>query len=74
MTLQSRTFRIAGMHCASCAISIDWELEDLDGVVEAKTSYADNCLKVVLDPLLVGEAEIMAAVVRAGFAATPEEG
>jgi len=74
MTLQRRTFRIAGMHCASCAITIDWELEDMDGVVEAKTSYAHNCLTVVLDPLLVGEAQIMDAVARAGFAATPEQG
>lgn len=34
------TLAIEGMHCTSCAMTIDEELEDLPGVKRAKTSYA----------------------------------
>jgi copper chaperone CopZ len=33
-------FKISGMNCGSCAMNIDFELEDLAGVISAKTSYA----------------------------------
>jgi len=35
-----KKFKITGMHCSSCAITIDMDLEDLDGVKMSKTSYA----------------------------------
>lgn len=63
----SRTFVITGMHCASCAMSIDWELEDVDGVIEAKTSYAKARTEVRYDPDKVSEADLVAAVERAGY-------
>lgn len=31
---------IDGMHCSSCAINIDMDLEDVPGVKSARTSYA----------------------------------
>lgn len=34
------TFNISGMHCSSCAMNIDGELEDISGVIRAETSYA----------------------------------
>lgn len=33
-------FKIDGMYCTACAINIDFDLEDLDGVSSAKTNYA----------------------------------
>lgn len=30
---------IRGMHCSSCAMTIDEELEELEGVAEARTSF-----------------------------------
>ncbi len=33
-------FKIQGMHCTSCAMNIDGELEDTEGIKEAKTNYA----------------------------------
>jgi Cu+-exporting ATPase len=33
-------FTISGMHCVSCALTIDDALEELPGVRQAKTSYA----------------------------------
>lgn len=68
-----RRFEIAGMHCTSCAITIDWEIEDLPGVAESRTSYADARTEVVFDPDRVSEAEILAAIGRAGFTARAAE-
>lgn len=62
-----RTFAVDGMHCASCAMSIDWELEDVDGVIEAKTSYAKARTDVRYDPGKVSEADLVAAIERAGY-------
>ena len=47
MTKQRLT--IKGMHCGSCAMNIDEELEELDGVDEAKTSYRKEVTDVVFD-------------------------
>lgn len=37
---------IEGMHCSSCAMNIDFDLEDLKGVKTAKTSYAKQQCEV----------------------------
>ncbi len=34
------TIKIDGMHCVSCALGIDLQLEDLPGVISAETNYA----------------------------------
>jgi copper chaperone CopZ len=47
--IQTHKFKINGMHCTSCAMNIDGELEDADGVVEAKTSYARQETEVKYD-------------------------
>ena len=67
----TKRYRVDGMHCKSCAMSIDWELEDVPGVAEARTSYADSCTDVLLDPAHVGDDDVLAAIARAGFAARP---
>jgi len=33
-------FKIIGMHCTNCALSIDMELEDLPGISKSSTNYA----------------------------------
>ena len=38
------------MHCVSCAINIDFELEDLKGVKEATTNYAKQKTVITYDP------------------------
>ena len=44
------TFNIDGMHCTSCAMNIDGELEDTEGVISAETSYAKAKTVVNYDP------------------------
>jgi copper chaperone CopZ len=67
----TKRFAIQGMHCTSCAVSIDWELEDVDGVELAKTNFADAVTEVTYDDARVSTDEILAAVARAGFTAQP---
>ncbi len=44
------TFKINGMHCTSCSLNIDGELEDTAGVLSANTSYAKAQTTVQYDP------------------------
>ena len=60
---------IIGMHCNSCAINIDFELEDLDGVKEAKTHYAKQHTQVTFDPEKLAVEKIVAAISKLGYEA-----
>jgi len=51
-------FKIDGMHCTSCSMSIDGELEDTKGVIEAKTSYAQSKTTVIYDSAQVNSAQL----------------
>lgn len=62
-------FKIQGMHCASCAMNIDGALEDLEGVAEARTSYAKAETKVTYDPLKVEEGQLEEVIAAAGYTA-----
>ena len=64
-------FKVQGMHCQSCATSIDWEIEDIDGVADAKTSLAAGLTEVSFDGAKVKPADLLAAIQRAGFTAEP---
>lgn len=44
------TLKINGMHCTSCSLNIDGELEELAGIYSAQTSYAKSETKVDYDP------------------------
>jgi len=61
------TLKIDGMHCSSCSMSIDGELEDLDGVIYAKTIYAKQTSLVKYDKSKVSEAEIRKVVEKLGY-------
>lgn len=60
--MKTITLKIIGMHCTSCAINIDFELEDLEGVKEAKTHYAKQISVVTYDPDKVHLNQIIAVV------------
>ncbi|MBI4991414.1 cation transporter, partial [Candidatus Gottesmanbacteria bacterium] len=38
--IQKLVFKISGMHCTNCALTIDMDLEETEGVKESNTSYA----------------------------------
>lgn len=49
MSKTKKTLQIVGMHCTSCALTIDFDLEDLEGVFSSKTSYAKQLTVVEYD-------------------------
>jgi copper chaperone CopZ len=61
------TFTIEGMHCTSCAMNIDGELEELAGVSEARTSYAKGETRITYDPQHVNTDQLIEAIHRAGY-------
>lgn len=67
--MKTQTFKIGGMHCSSCAMNIDGELEDLKGVKESRTSYAKMVTEVSFDDSLVTEKKIMQIISGIGYTA-----
>ncbi len=58
--MKTITFKVTNMECTSCAMSIDFDLEDLKGVVEASTNYARQRTTVTYDPELIDQKSIIA--------------
>lgn len=67
MGMLKKKFHIIDMHCTSCAMSIDLDLEDLAGVKESKTNYAKQVSEVTYDPGIVSEKEIIAQIKKTGY-------
>jgi copper chaperone CopZ len=65
--LTTLELKVDGMHCASCSMNIDGELEDIDGVVEASTSYAGQKTKVTYDESKTGKEELVATIEELGY-------
>ena len=55
------------MHCSSCALTIDMDLEDLEGVKRANTSYARGETEVELDPEKVRDELIIQTIKQSGY-------
>lgn len=66
------TFKIVDMHCTSCSITIDGDLEDVGGVKKANTSYAKALTEVEFDPNKIGEKDILKIIKKAGYTAEPQ--
>lgn len=61
--------KIDGMHCTSCALNIDFDLEDLDGVKKAKTSYAKQESEVEFDEEKIKLPQILEQIQKTGYKA-----
>ena len=68
-----KKFLISGMHCTSCAMNIDGEIEDTGKVKDVCTSYAKQQTEVEFDPKQISPVEIIQAIKRAGYDAAPVE-
>ena len=47
--MTKKVLKIIGMHCVSCAMSIDFDLEEVEGVKKSQTSYASQVCEVEFD-------------------------
>lgn len=70
--MESKTFDIEGMSCASCAQTIEKAVNQLSGVQQAIVNLATEKLVVSYDDHQVTSAEIIKAVTDAGYQATEE--
>ena len=68
--MTKRKFKIIGMHCTSCAINIDGDLEDTDGIKMAKTNYAKALTEVEFDENKVNDQKIVEIIKKSGYTAT----
>lgn len=63
--------KVQGMHCASCAMLIDDELEELNGVTKAQTSYAAQKTEIEYDESQLDPEAIIATIAALGYEAKP---
>jgi copper chaperone CopZ len=63
--MTKKTYKVEGMHCTSCALVIESDLEDAG--VNAKCSYATQLLEAEFDEKKVSEKEIADVVKNAGY-------
>lgn len=59
--------KVEGMHCATCALTIEKSLRALEGVERADVSFGSNTAFVEYDPSKVGAAKIKRAIEEAGY-------
>ena len=62
-----KKLKIEGMHCTSCAMNIDFDLEDIEGVKSSKTSYAKQECEVEFDPGKITDQIIMETIKKTGY-------
>ena len=67
-----KKLKIEGMHCSSCAMNIDFDLEDL-GVKSTKTSYAKQECEVEFDEEKIKLPQILETVEKSGYQAKLQE-
>ena len=68
-----KKFKITDMHCSSCVLTIDMNLEDLDGVKQCRTSYAKAEMEIEFDPEKVDEERMIEAVKNSGYTAVASQ-
>lgn len=62
-----KMLKIDGMHCVSCTMLVDGDLEDLKGVKSSKTNFAKAKCEVEFDEAEVSVDQIVQAVRGAGY-------
>lgn len=65
--MMTKKFKITDMHCSSCALTIDMDLEDTEGVKKSQTSYAKGETEVEFDPEKVSDELILETIKKSGY-------
>jgi copper ion binding protein len=69
-TIQHTILRAEGFSCPSCVGKIEKQVGRLDGVSSVKVRFASSRVVVDHDPARVSVADLIAAVSKAGYAAS----
>ncbi|MCF8335180.1 MAG: heavy metal translocating P-type ATPase [Bacteroidales bacterium] len=65
--MTKRNFKVEGMHCASCASSVESMLGSLEGVNEARVNFADESVFVEYDEGEIAPSRMKEAVQQIGY-------
>jgi len=60
---------ISGMHCTSCSMNIDLDLEETKGIISSKTNYAKSVSDITYDPKLISPEKIIQVIQNTGYTA-----
>jgi Cu+-exporting ATPase len=71
--LEKATIPITGMHCASCAVSIEESLNKVEGVSKAAVNFATEKAYVEYDPSKASPQALEEAIKEAGYGVLKEE-
>lgn len=66
-----RIFRVEGMHCPNCAMTIEILEDELPGVKSILASYQQGKMVVEYDELRITEGEIIRKVEAQGYSIVP---
>lgn len=66
-------FKLSGLHCSSCGLSIDNALEEVDGVAASTTSYAKAESVIYFDPDKTDLKSLKKAIQKAGYQVLDKE-
>ncbi|CAA7600475.1 P-type ATPase, cytoplasmic domain N [Acididesulfobacillus acetoxydans] len=69
-----KQFKVSGMTCANCALTIEKGVGKMPGVKSAAVNFASEKLTLELDPALISEEEILNKIKDLGYGARGEEG
>ena len=65
-----KVLKIENMHCTSCAMNIDFDLEDIAGVKSSKTSFAKQITEIEFDEEEVSLETVIKTIAKTGYVAT----
>ncbi len=61
------TLKLSSLHCSSCSLNIDSELEDLPGVISTSTSYAKQESVITYDSALADPSHFTPVIENLGY-------
>ncbi|MDX2076218.1 MAG: heavy-metal-associated domain-containing protein [bacterium] len=65
--MTKQQFKVTGMHCSSCAMNIEGELEDLRGILKADVNFPKQLTQVEYDETLVTPQQIITTIEKLGY-------
>lgn len=65
--MAEKTLKVGGMSCGHCELSVQEELEELDGVMSAKADHKTGNVEVVYEEGRVTDGQFEEAVEQAGY-------
>lgn len=69
--MMKKVYRVEGMHCSNCAMSVEGIEDDLPGIRQVSASYQKAQMTVEFEEQLVSEEQILSAMEKRGYRAIP---